>query len=163
MSTGLKNGEEILSTVMDVVQFAVNEECQSYGGCSGYDSFLAAGKPVYHIEYAHHSMNDNEVVLSSDSADLAGMSSEDIKQLFCLQRDLPGKMRGAEKSKFSTVIKNLNLDGWVLYCDGRYATTPITQVGTGGPDLIRGGRNGKGQSASGGRAGRGGRGGRVVF
>jgi hypothetical protein len=158
MSTGLKNGDQILNTVMDSVQFAVNEECQSYGGCSVYDKFLAAGKPVYHIEYAHHSVSQGDVVLTSDNPDLAGMSSDDIKQLFCLQRDLPKGAKSADSSKFSTVIKNLSLDGWVLYCDGTYATTPIMQVGTGGPDITRGGRNRKGPNAYGGRAGRGGRG-----
>src|ERR1700753_3883323 len=49
MSTGLKNAEEIIPSVIDFVQFAVNEECVTVdGGCGVYSGF---GKPVYHIEY----------------------------------------------------------------------------------------------------------------
>ncbi|KAF2665475.1 family 114 glycoside hydrolase, partial [Microthyrium microscopicum] len=47
MGTGLKNALEILPSVKNQVQFAVNEECvQNSGDCASYKSF---GKPVYHI------------------------------------------------------------------------------------------------------------------
>jgi hypothetical protein len=53
MSTGLKNTEELISSVQDSVQFAVNEECASTAdsdGCAPYIDFLKSGKPVFHIE-----------------------------------------------------------------------------------------------------------------
>jgi hypothetical protein len=46
------------------------------------------------------------------------MSSDQIKAAYCL-KDNP-----TEAAAFSTIIKTLALDGWVLYCDGESATTP---------------------------------------
>lgn len=46
------------------------------------------------------------------------MSSDQIKAAYCL-RDNP-----TQAARFSTIIKTLALDGWVLYCDGKSATTP---------------------------------------
>ena len=51
MSIGLKNAQDILPQVLNNIQFAVNEQCAQYGDCSAYSSLVAAGKPVFHIEY----------------------------------------------------------------------------------------------------------------
>jgi Glycoside-hydrolase family GH114 len=102
MSTGLKNAEEILPSVNSVIQFAVNEQCSSDGSCTSYDGF---GKPVYHLEYSNdHSVSDSQ----KDTLCLAGASTA---------------------SELTTVIKTLNLDGWVLYCDGQSATSPTYSDG----------------------------------
>jgi len=95
MAIGLKNAEDILGSVN--VDFAVNEQCLETGRCTWYDNLLAAGKPVYHIEYTDDGSNRQ----TSD---------------YCLQGT-------AEASKFDTVIKHLALDGWVRYCDGKEFTT----------------------------------------
>jgi hypothetical protein len=89
MAIGLKNSLDIIPSVIDIVQFAVNEECVSNNECNRYDSFLAAGKPVFHIEYGSSSS------LSS----------------FCLQGT-------SNANQFSTIVKHLALDFWALYCDG---------------------------------------------
>jgi hypothetical protein len=102
MSTGLKNAEEIISSVQDVVSFAVNEECVTVdGSCDAYASF---GKPVYHIEYP--STHD---VSQSD------------REKYCLS--------GRGPSDVITVIKSLSLDGWVMYCDGTTTTSPTSTDG----------------------------------
>jgi Glycoside-hydrolase family GH114 len=100
LSIGLKNAGEIVSKVLPVVQFSVNEQCVQYSECSTFAPFVSAGKPVFHIEYPSETN-------SATAAQFCGTS---------------GKAAGA--SGFSTVIKNLNLDGWVKYCDGTTATTP---------------------------------------
>jgi hypothetical protein len=46
------------------------------------------------------------------------MSSDQVKAAYCL-KDNP-----TQAARFSTIIKTLALDGWVLYCDGESATTP---------------------------------------
>ncbi|KAF2429062.1 endo alpha-1,4 polygalactosaminidase [Tothia fuscella] len=51
MSIGLKNAMDILDSVADNIQFAVNEECIAIGECDVYNKFIGSGKPVYHIEY----------------------------------------------------------------------------------------------------------------
>jgi hypothetical protein len=55
MSVGLKNGasggtfeKKMLSAGAD---WALNEECNQYSECSGYSQFIAAGKPVFQVEY----------------------------------------------------------------------------------------------------------------
>jgi hypothetical protein len=99
MSTGLKNAQEILPQANQYVEFAVNEECaMNSGDCASYSGF---GKPVYHIEYTNG----------------RSVSSSELSK-FC-NTDIP---------EFTTVIKTLNLDGWVTYCDGSSATSPTSEA-----------------------------------
>lgn len=57
--TGLKNALEISESVLDVVEFAVNEQCHetdpkdkdSTWDCPDYAPFTQAGKAVFNIEY----------------------------------------------------------------------------------------------------------------
>ncbi len=51
LSIGLKNGIEVIPQVLDVVDFAVNEECLTYHECAAYAPLLARGKAVFHVEY----------------------------------------------------------------------------------------------------------------
>jgi endo-alpha-1,4-polygalactosaminidase (GH114 family) len=95
MAMGLKNAQDIIPSVQQYVQFAVNEECAANQECESYMPMLQAGKPVFHIEY--------------------GDASQAYE--FCLR-----SMSGG--NYFSTVIKTMNLDGWVAYCDGSSATSP---------------------------------------
>ncbi len=53
LAIGLKNFLEELDEIADEYDFAVNEECVAFDECDAYaDNLLAAGKPVFHIEYA---------------------------------------------------------------------------------------------------------------
>ena len=78
MAIGLKNALDIIPSVMDIVQFAVNEQCVANNECNTYDAFLGAGKPVFHIEYG-------------DSSSLSS---------FCLQGT-------SNANEFSTIVKHL--------------------------------------------------------
>jgi hypothetical protein len=103
LSTGLKNGGKIISSVLPYVHFSVNEQCVEFAECDEFAAFIADAKPVFHIEYP------KEVDTS-------------VAKAFCTDTG------AAEGSKdFSTVLKNLNLDGYVKLCDGSVATTPVTQ------------------------------------
>jgi endo-alpha-1,4-polygalactosaminidase (GH114 family) len=122
MSTGLKNAQEILSQVTDDVQFAVNEQCAADSGCTEYESFLDAGKPVFHIEY----VDDGK---SADSGEKSSRVKRANTSTDCLKNSSIGR-------QLSTVIKYLALDGWVEYCDGTEETTVINQnYNTGDPKL----------------------------
>jgi hypothetical protein len=92
LAIGLKNSMGILPQVQDVIQFAVNEQCASYGECGQYNSFLASGKPVFHIEY-------------SDQSTACSVGNY-----------------------YSTVFKQMDLGGYVHYCDGSEYTTPTRSV-----------------------------------
>lgn len=88
LSTGLKNGGEIATAVLDHVHFSVNEQCAQYSECDVYDCLVSAGKPVYHIEYPE------------EAADMGFTPSS-----LC-----------AAGPTFNTILKTLELDGYVQEC-----------------------------------------------
>ena len=104
MSTGLKNAGDIIPSVLSLVAFSVNEQCVQYSECETFAPFIQAGKPVFNIEYPPGAPGN--------------VSSGQVQQI-CSRT---GQSQGA--GNFSTVIKTLELDGWVEYCNGdTYNTT----------------------------------------
>jgi hypothetical protein len=103
---GLKNGGAIIDSVLPAVHFSVNEQCVEFSECTLFSSFINASKPVFHIEYP------KEV-------------GTDISKELC---DSTGAAAGA--ADFSTVRKNLSLDGWVEYCDGSVFNTTLSSANT---------------------------------
>jgi hypothetical protein len=51
LAAGLKNDVEQASALQPAFDFAVNEECARYDECDTLKVFVAAGKPVFHVEY----------------------------------------------------------------------------------------------------------------
>jgi hypothetical protein len=122
MATGLKNAEQILSTVRDDVQFAVNEECVAVTqDCSVYNDFMApadsskVGKPVFHVEYVERS--GDRIWSTYDG--FKNMKPDLLRAAYCLQNNT------IETGLFSTFIKTLALDGWIMDCNGVASTTPL--------------------------------------
>jgi hypothetical protein len=112
LAIGLKNAGEIIGKVIDDVQFSVNEECASEHECGVYKQFVdntKLPKPVFHIEYPNESPSSHVPV--TDTA-------------FWCTRDTENNV---DFSKFSTVIKNLDLDGWVQLCNKAVSTTPTKE------------------------------------
>ncbi|GAM83051.1 hypothetical protein ANO11243_010370 [Dothideomycetidae sp. 11243] len=105
MACSLKNAGGIIHDVLDVVQFAVVEQCVLYNECKIYQPFIRQGKAVLHIEYPPGLTFGG-----------TGKDSEGEVKKFCNAKDTGG---------FSTVLKKMNLDGWVRYCDGTEANTPM--------------------------------------
>ncbi|MER5995549.1 MULTISPECIES: endo alpha-1,4 polygalactosaminidase [Streptomyces] len=52
LAVGLKNDLAQIPHLLDDFDFAVNEECAQYGECERLEPFVAAGKAVFHVEYA---------------------------------------------------------------------------------------------------------------
>ncbi len=52
LSVGLKNDLSQIPQLLPHFDFAVNEECAQYGECARLSPFIAAGKAVFHVEYA---------------------------------------------------------------------------------------------------------------
>ncbi|HYN93804.1 MAG TPA: endo alpha-1,4 polygalactosaminidase [Pilimelia sp.] len=52
LAVGLKNDVEQAAALAPAFDFAVNEECAAYRECAALKVFIAAGKPVFHVEYA---------------------------------------------------------------------------------------------------------------
>lgn len=107
LTLGLKNAGRIVSAVLPVVDFSVNEQCVQYNECAAFRQFIDTGKPVFHIEYP----------------DKAGSSDGSVGAT--LVDRLCGNNGEEDTSGFSTVLKRKNLDGWVEYCSSTVATTPL--------------------------------------
>lgn len=173
---GLKNADEILPHVQDVLEFAVNEECMTYNGsCSQYEPFVnpkewyARAKPVYHVEYVSHTIVNGtnsttnataptapipahrkrqigllnpfaliadllkplfpmyghsgiDAVVDADKVIIANENYPNLTQ-FELRKELCGGNKPALGRRLNTIIKAMNLGGWVMYCDGEVVTT----------------------------------------
>ncbi|KAM0245991.1 hypothetical protein ACHAQJ_010380 [Trichoderma viride] len=104
MAIGLKNAGGIISKVLDFINFSVNEQCAEYSECDTFAPFIKAGKPVFHIEYPKGAPK----IDTSRAADL------------CSHRGI-----GAGSENFSTVLKKMDLDGFVQYCNGKQYNTPL--------------------------------------
>lgn len=96
LSIGLKNGGGIINSVIDNMQWCVNEQCAQYTECEIYAAFIAASKPVFHIEYPKGGNTNNDDAVTAQQ-----------KSAAC---------NAAGTGKFSTVIKNMDLDNWAEYC-----------------------------------------------
>lgn len=96
MSIGLKNAGQIIDSVIDNMQWSVNEQCVQYEECDTFIPFTDANKPVFHIEYPKGDDTNNDDDVTSAQ-----------KQAACV-------FEGSDK--FSTVIKNMELDNWVEFC-----------------------------------------------
>lgn len=97
MKTGLKNSLNILDRLAPIMDFAVNEQCAQFGECVAYNNFLAANKPVFHIEYP------------------TPLDPSQANSLHC-------KAAGVEG--MSTILKDMQLNGATIYCDGSRVDTP---------------------------------------
>ncbi|KAL2854890.1 glycoside hydrolase superfamily [Aspergillus pseudoustus] len=96
LSIGLKNAGAVISDVISVMHWSVNEQCAQYDECDTYAAFVNAGKPVFHIEYPKGDDVNNE-------RDVTGSKKTDA----CNFED---------SGEFSTLIKNMDLDNWYQDC-----------------------------------------------
>ncbi|KAI0443803.1 glycoside hydrolase superfamily [Xylaria telfairii] len=90
---GLKNSGAIVDRVVDVAEWAINEECAEYKECADWAPFVKAGKPVFHVEYT-----EDDDATSVSASKLAKACAAD------------------GQSGFSTIVKHYALDNWVIYC-----------------------------------------------
>lgn len=96
LSIGLKNAAEIVSTVVGIVDYCVNEECVKYNECSTFAPFIQQGKAVFHVEYPKGSDTNNALAVSSSTrAEVCDASGT---------------------AQFSTILKNMELDSWIETC-----------------------------------------------
>ena len=113
MSIGLKNGGDIIGSVIEKMQWSVNEQCAEYQECDTYAAFTEVNKPVFHIEYVDmgsESESDSESGSDSDSEEV----NHKLKSRATKEKSTACSAAGSEK--FSTIIKKLDLDAWAEYC-----------------------------------------------
>lgn len=151
MSVGIKNCIEILGDIFDDVDFAISEECVQYLNCTAYANFTTApragkeGKPVFEVEYVNYTYSgewsDDGVALSPSlfrtrNVNFQGLTNEKLRRKLC-NLDEPGVTLDSPYLKINTIIKTLELDGFVMFCDGSAEKTKTK-------DVTGGGRNGNG-------------------
>lgn len=86
LAVGLKNAAELVGDLLPAFDFAVVESCAAEDSCDDYAGFIAAGKPVFQIEYRDETKNWGKVC------------------------------REAAKRRFSAVLATLELDGTEERC-----------------------------------------------
>jgi hypothetical protein len=96
LSIGLKNAADIVNNLIDAMQWSVNEQCVEYNECEKFALFIAKGKPVFHVEYPKGSDTNNDIAVQND-----------VREEVCGDPAASG---------FSTIIKNMVLDGWIETC-----------------------------------------------
>lgn len=115
---GLKNAGSIIPDVIDMVQFSVNEQCVQYNECDVFDAFIQDGKPVFHIEYPDGAPDDVTTSAMREVCPSGGNNAGGDGGEGQGDRDMEGDGKGGTLEGFSTVLKELELNNWVRYCDG---------------------------------------------
>jgi hypothetical protein len=82
---GLKNALDLIPDLVDVFDFAVNEQCHEYDECDAYAPFVEDGKPVFNAEYGQRYVDD--------PAALCARSRELGLRTLVLPLDLDGSFR----------------------------------------------------------------------
>jgi uncharacterized protein (TIGR01370 family) len=96
LAIGLKNAGTIIPNVINNVEFSVNEQCFEYDECRTFRPFIDQNKPVFHVEYPKgDDTNNNFAVASTEVNSICDDNTT---------------------SDFSTIIKNMDLDGWLESC-----------------------------------------------
>lgn len=97
LAIGLKNSLEIIDILAGDVEFAINEQCHQYDECDVYEDFVGSGKAVFRVEYPKgEDVNNNKPAKAA------------VKKAIC---------NDPASETFSTILKNINLDGWIEFCD----------------------------------------------
>jgi hypothetical protein len=65
---GLKNDLEQIPELVDVFDFAVNEQCHEFDECEVYAAFVDQDKPVFNAEYARRFVDDPESICARSIA-----------------------------------------------------------------------------------------------
>jgi hypothetical protein len=77
MAIGLKNGGDIIGSVIDKMQWSVNEQCAEYNECDVYAAFTEVNKPVFHIEYSDETI-ESDSSSTGAATDTTTDTSEDV-------------------------------------------------------------------------------------
>ncbi|KAJ6072779.1 hypothetical protein N7467_010864 [Penicillium canescens] len=78
MAIGLKNGGDIIGSVIDKMQWSVNEQCAEYNECDVYAAFTEVNKPVFHIEYSDETIENDSSASTDTTTDTTTDTSEGV-------------------------------------------------------------------------------------
>ncbi len=87
LSIGLKNDSEQLASLLAYFDWGLTEDCYDQGWCSDLSPFIAAGKPVFAVEYTDTGINFNLFCQQASSLGLTGILKN--RELDAYHTDLP--------------------------------------------------------------------------
>jgi hypothetical protein len=73
LSIGLKNTLALIPQLVDLFDWALNEECEVYGECAALQPFIAAGKAVFHCEYTDGTTGDTVTDVDTNTSVIPGV------------------------------------------------------------------------------------------
>lgn len=96
LSIGLKNSGDIVDSVVNIMDWCVQEQCLKYNECKKYKPFISASKPIFHVEYPKGDNTNND----------KNVSKAQFNKI-CDDKSTSG---------FTTILKNMDLDYWIEIC-----------------------------------------------
>lgn len=100
LSIGLKNAGGLISSLLPLMEWSINESCTEYTECDIYQPFIAAGKAVWSIRYPFDSSDTTTTTVT------AAEVSE-----YCGAGGAAGSSTG-----YTMLLKHSNLDSWIYQC-----------------------------------------------
>lgn len=88
LAVALKNAVEMIPDVADYFDLAINEVCLVWNECGTYNAIIAAGKPVFHVEYDQTYVND-----PAARAEMCARSAEINMRTLVMPKSLDGSFR----------------------------------------------------------------------
>jgi hypothetical protein len=73
LSIGMKNDVEQITTLLPFFDWALIEDCFAQGWCADLTPFIAAGKPVFSVEYTDNSINVPQYCAQMTSLNFSGI------------------------------------------------------------------------------------------
>ena len=90
MSIGLKNGASsggvFEKAMVQFTDWALNEECNQFGECGGYQVYIAANKAVFQVEYLSSGATAASVCPADNAANFDGILKQSSASLAALPR-----------------------------------------------------------------------------
>ncbi len=88
LAVALKNSVETIPDVAEYFDLAINEVCFVWNECGTYNAIIAAGKPVFHVEYDQKYIDDE-----AEFANLCAQSAEINMRTLVMPKLLDGSFR----------------------------------------------------------------------
>lgn len=126
MSIGLKNGGDIIGSVIDKMQWSVNEQCAEYNECDVYAAFTEVNKPVFHIEYSDETIESSSS--SSSSTDDDSDASTAVNTATATASTTKASATSTATAETTTEDEDDSTDGAVKAIDSSATAAASTQV-----------------------------------
>ncbi|OGE51525.1 hypothetical protein PENARI_c013G06230 [Penicillium arizonense] len=128
MAIGLKNGGDIIGSVIDKMQWSVNEQCAEYNECDVYAAFTEVNKPVFHIEYSDETIENGSSASTDTTTDTTTDTSEDVATTTTASATTSGAVSPSVSSSTSASVSAVATSTSATGTPSAAATTTTTDA-----------------------------------